>query len=291
MATDEVEAALKRVVGGLPGGGDTRPGQREMATAVARAIEHRHHLIVQAQTGTGKSLAYVVPALLSGSRVVVATATKALQDQLATKDLPLVVKRLGIPLSFAVLKGRSNYLCRQRAMEVAGGGDQLDLSGSADTTAPSGLGREVRRLLEWSITALTGDRADLPFEPRPQAWATVSVSATECPGAANCPSGDVCFAEAARQRASVADVIVVNTHLYATHLASGGGVLPDHDVIIFDEAHELEDVASSSLGLELAPGRFFALARNSRAVVDQAALLEAVEDGGARLGAALAARL
>lgn len=289
VAANEVATALERVVQGLPGGGDSRPGQRQMAEAVGRAIDGRRHLVVQAQTGTGKSLAYLVPALLSGSRVVVATATKALQDQLATKDLPQVGRRLGVPFTFAVLKGRSNYLCRQRALEVAGGGEQLDLV-TPETAGLGPFGREVRQLIEWSMTAGTGDRADLPFEPRAQAWATVSVGATECPGKGRCPSGDVCFAEAARQRAAVADVIVVNTHLYATHLATGGGLLPPHDVVIFDEAHELEDVCSSSLGLELAPGRFHALARNARAVVEQSAVADAVDDGGNRLAAMLEGR-
>ncbi|HEX3426620.1 MAG TPA: ATP-dependent DNA helicase [Acidimicrobiales bacterium] len=292
MTTEEVAAALDHVVGALPGGGDSRPGQRRMAAAVAEAIEQRRHLIVQAQTGTGKSLAYLVPALLSGSRVVVATATKALQDQLAKKDLPFLAERLPVPFEFAVLKGRSNYLCRQRAREVAGGGDQLELSAASDAPGTSGaelgaFGRQVRRLIEWSMTAETGDRADLSFEPSAKAWGLVSVGSTECPGKVRCPSGDVCFAEAAREAAAAADVIVVNTHLYATHLAAGGAILPDHDVVIFDEAHELEDVASSSLGLELAPGRFFALARNARPLVTEATLLEALEDGGTRLTALL----
>ncbi len=225
--------------------------------------------------------------------MVVATATKALQDQLGNKDLPFLAERLGVPFEFAVLKGRANYLCRQRAVEVAGGGDQLELSASEpggpgrDGTALGAFGRQVRRLIEWSMTAETGDRADLAFEPQARAWAMVSVGSSECPGASRCPSGDVCFAEAARTKAALADVVVVNTHLYATHLASGGAVLPPHDVVIFDEAHELEDVASSSLGLELAPGRFFALARNAKPLVTDVAILNAVDDGATRLTAVL----
>src|SRR5439155_8556081 len=117
----EVGEALERVVGALPGGGERRLGQREMADAVATALESDRHLIVRAGTGTGKSLAYLLPALLSGKRVVVATATKALQDQLAGKDLPFLEQHLGAPVRFAVLKGRSNYFCRQRAIEVLGG--------------------------------------------------------------------------------------------------------------------------------------------------------------------------
>jgi ATP-dependent DNA helicase DinG len=292
VTSDEVAAALDRVVGGLPGGGDDRPGQRQMAKAVARAIDQRRHLIVAAQTGTGKSLAYLIPAILSGSRVVVATATKALQDQLAKKDLPFLESRLGIPFDYAVLKGRANYLCRQRALEVAGGGDQLELDaqGSADGAALGSFGRQIRRVIEWSMTAETGDRADMAFEPNGRVWGMLSVGAAECPGAGRCPSADVCFAEAARQHAAVADVVVVNTHLYATHLASGGAVLPPHDVVVIDEAHELEDVASSSLGLELAPGRFAALARAAKALVPEASTIEGLDDGATHLSAALERR-
>jgi ATP-dependent DNA helicase DinG len=287
-----VAEALDRVVRALPGGGELRAGQRRMADAVNRAVDERRHLIVQAGTGTGKSLAYLLPAILAGARVVVSTATKALQEQLANKDLPFLASHLGVPVTFAVLKGRSNYLCRQRALEVAGGGDQLDLSLSGEPPGDDGptlgaFGREVRRLLEWAVTTETGDRAELPFEPSSRAWATVSVSAVECPGAARCPSGDVCFAEAARQRAGEADVVVVNTHLYATHLAADSNVLPPHDVVIFDEAHELEDVASASLGLEIGPGRFQGLARSARALVPEASIVEGVADAATRLVTAI----
>ena len=260
----DVTAALGRVRAALPAGED-RPGQAAMAEAVARALGDKRHLVVQAGTGTGKSLGYLVPAVLAGRRVVVATATKALQDQLAGKDLPFLARHLGVPFEFAVLKGRSNYLCRQRAGEVAGGSDQLSIDDlGADVGA---LGREVVRLVEWARTSDTGDRADLDFEPRAAAWSAVSVAARECPGAAKCPSGDTCFAEAARKRAESADVVVVNTHLYGAHLASGGHVLPEHDVVVFDEAHALEDVAAESLGLELGAGRVRATARSARPLV------------------------
>ena len=256
----DVADALRRVTSALPAGGEVRPGQEQMAEAVAAAIESGRHLVVQAGTGTGKSLAYLVPAILSGRRVVVSTATKALQDQLATKDLPFLQKQLaalGVEFEFAVLKGRSNYLCRQRMREVAGGDDTLELDDEVGA-----LGREIARLIEFGRdSSASGDRADLPFEPRPRAWAAVSVNAMECPGAAKCPSGGECFAEAARRRAALAEVIVVNTHYYATHLATGGFILPDHDVVVFDEAHEVEDVAAANLGLELTSGRFRALAR------------------------------
>ncbi|MFP5377307.1 MAG: ATP-dependent DNA helicase [Acidimicrobiia bacterium] len=260
----DVRSALDRVRGALPAG-EERPGQVAMAEAVERAIERERHLIVQAGTGTGKSLGYLVPAILSGRRVVVATATKALQDQLAGKDLPFLARHLGVPFDAAVLKGRANYLCRQRADEVAGGDDQLSLDDvSGDVGA---LGRDVVRLVEWGRTTTSGDRSDLDFEPRARAWAAVSVGSTECPGALKCPSGDGCFAEAARRRAEDADVVVVNTALYGAHLASGGHVLPEHDVVVFDEAHALEDVAAESLGLELGGGRVRAVVRWARPLV------------------------
>ncbi|MBO0694375.1 MAG: hypothetical protein J2P58_15830, partial [Acidimicrobiaceae bacterium] len=144
----EVEAALRRVTASLPGSED-RPAQRRMAAAVAGSIREQRHLIIQAGTGTGKSLGYLVPALVLGTRVVVATATKALQDQLATRDLPFLAEQLGGPLEFAVLKGRSNYLCRQRAEELEGAGDQLAADGGLveepAATNPGPFAREIRR--------------------------------------------------------------------------------------------------------------------------------------------------
>ncbi|HUP70885.1 MAG TPA: ATP-dependent DNA helicase [Acidimicrobiales bacterium] len=285
-APDDVAAAMARVTAALPAGED-RPGQVEMAQAVARTLEDKGHLVVQAGTGTGKSLAYLVPAILSGKKVVVATATKALQDQLATKDLPFLARHLGQPFEFAVLKGRSNYLCWQRAKEVAGGDDeQLSFEPAADVGE---LGKEVAAVLKWAGDSPTGDRAELPFEPRPKVWAALSVGARECPGVNQCPSGGMCFAEAARQRAAQADVVVVNTHLYCTHLASDGYVLPKHDVVIFDEAHELEDVAATTLGLELGAGRLKALARTARPLLarEEAEVIEELDDAATRLEEAL----
>ena len=280
---DEVTTTLRRVAAGLPGGGESRPGQVEMAEAVASAVVGRRNLVVQAGTGTGKSLAYLVPAALSGERIVVATATKALQDQLADKDLPQVAAATGNDLQFAVLKGRSNYVCRQRVSEIGGPGAQLSLTpGSADppdaddsltpaadigSTDPATIADQVRNLVRWAEDTTTGDRAELPFEPHFRAWAMVSTTARECPGAFRCPSGRDCFAEDARARAAEADVIVVNTHLYGAHLASGGAVLPEHQVVVFDEAHEVEDVMTDSLGLEVGPGRFRALAVAARPVL------------------------
>ena len=309
QAGDDAVAALAKVTAGMANG-EQRPEQQEMCRAVGEAVVTGTHLVVQAGTGTGKSLAYLVPAVLSGKKVVVATATKALQDQLAEKDLPLVDRGLGLTFSYAVLKGRSNYICRQRVNEVGHGGIQPELSVDAGGEtepfeqagaraedraegAPEGLVNEVRTLLSWAETTRTGDRADLSFEPSPRAWSMVSVGPRECPGAFNCPSGNHCFAEAARDAAAAADVVVVNTHLYGAHLASGGAVLPEHDVVVFDETHELEEVMTSCLGVEITPGRFRALALSARSLVteNEANLLSSLLSLGDQIGDLLADRI
>ncbi len=283
MTPAEVRAGLGRVTSALPGGGEARPGQVEMAEAVAAAIATERHLVVAAGTGTVKSLAYLVPAVLAGGTVVVATATKALQDQLAGHDLPFLAEHLGAPVDWAVLKGRSNYVCAQRVAEVSGEGVQLGLDGLAER-APA---EELASLADWAATTTTGDRAELEREPSPAAWRAVSVSARECPGATRCPKGDECFAERARDRAAEADVVVVNTHLYGLHLAGGGALLPDHDVAVIDEAHQLEDTISATSGLELSAGRFRALARTVGAIVADDALVSGLEGAGVTLVRAL----
>ena len=258
---DTTEAALATLAATLVGGGEIRAGQIEMAAAVAEAVRTERPLVVQAGTGTGKTWAYLVGALLDGRprRVVIATATKALQDQLAGKDLPsLVAADLSPGLTWAVLKGRSNYFCRQAGAEASREPDTPTLAVGPDR---SGMGAEVTRLLAWARDSRTGDRAELDFEPRPAAWSSVSVGSEECPGAQACPSGGNCFAEAAYERAREADVIVINLHLLGAHVASGGHVLPEHDVVIVDEAHETEDVLSGALGVTLTPGRVGAVAR------------------------------
>ncbi len=290
--------ALRRVVAALPGGGEGRPGQVEMAEAVAEAISEARHLVVRAGTGTGKTLGYLVPAILSGRRVVVATATRALQDQLATKDLPFLDEHLDRPFDWAVLKGRSNYLCAQRLAELArstgsadtdrgADGEQLgldEIDGFAERADPD----ELARLSDWARTTFTGDRADLDHEPSDEAWAAVSTTARDCPGARRCPRGDDCFAEAARARAAEADVVVVNLHLYGLDLASDGGILPEHDVAIIDEAHQVDDVISATAGVELAAGRFTHLARALRGILaDAGDTIARVGDAGGLLTDAL----
>jgi ATP-dependent DNA helicase DinG len=294
QAPKTITDLLREAASALPNGGEERSGQAEMAEAVGRAIANRRNLVVQAGTGTGKSLAYLIPAVRAGRKVVVATATKALQDQLANKDLPFVAGlRPPGSFSFAVLKGRSNYLCRQRASETGltrTGSAALPLTLSGESGLDGGPGGaidggqkltdQIRRLVAWGESSPTGDRSELDFEPDPKAWSAVSVGSRECPGAFRCPSGSECFTEAARARAAAADVVVVNTHLYASHVASGGAVLPEHDVVVLDEAHEVEDVMTEGLGVELTPGRIRALVQGARGLVgsdDQTALEELAE--------------
>src|SRR5438552_2763628 len=259
-----------------------------MATAIDDAIATDRHVVVQAGTGTGKTLAYLVPAILSGKRTVVATATKALQDQLVGKDLPFLAAHLGQPFTYASLKGRSNYLCLQRAKEVLGGGDeQLAISG-VDPLADRAPRSELLRLIEWATETTTGERAELAFEPSTNAWAALSVSARECPGVTRCAIGEACFAERARADAAAADVIVVNTHLYGLHLATGGAVLPEHEIVVFDEAHQLEEVISATAGIELSGGSFVALARAVKAIIADDRLIADLESMSGQLNDALA---
>lgn len=255
-----------------------------MAQAVDEALSNRRHLVVQAGTGTGKTLAYLVPSFLSERRVVVTTATKALQDQLASKDLPLLVHELtpliGREVSWAVLKGRNNYVCRQRISEIEsrGSGSRNPSEDVSDTLfdvddMPEVNRREVARLITWAETTITGDRAELTWSSSDTAWRAVSVGSDECPGASKCPSGESCFTELARFQASEADIVVVNTHLYGAHVASGGALLPEHDVVIVDEVHGLEDTMSDSVAISLGSGRLNFLAGALRRIVDDPTLM------------------
>ncbi|HUP72939.1 MAG TPA: ATP-dependent DNA helicase [Acidimicrobiales bacterium] len=283
---DTATDALTHVTSLLTDGGEVRVGQRQMAAAVESAAADRHHLLVQAGTGTGKSLAYLVPALLSRRRTVVATATKALQDQLAQKDLPFLTEHLGLEFSFAVLKGRSNYVCRQRLSEIA---STVTGQTSLDGLAENARADQLVRIERWATETRTGDRAELDFEPSVATWSAVSVGARECPGAARCPSGAVCFAEQARHDASTADLIVVNQHLLALDLALDGGLLPEHDLVVIDEAHQLEDITSSVAGLELNGGRVGAFGRLARSVLANDALIADLDRAGDTLADAITA--
>ena len=230
-----------RLAAALPGF-EPRGGQAALAQEVADALERGEHLLAEAGTGTGKSLAYLIPALASGKRVVVATATKALQEQLLTKDIPAAAAALGRSVRCAVLKGRQNYLCR-RSMQ----GLELQLFRTAEDA------REYERLESWIATTETGDRAELAFEPSATLWSELAVGADRCAGR-RCAFLASCFSELARERAGESELVIANHALYFADLAvrgrsrDGPGVLPEHDAVVFDEAHRLEEAAAAWFG-------------------------------------------
>jgi ATP-dependent DNA helicase DinG len=256
-----------------------------MAEAVAHAFESGEHLAVQAGTGTGKSLAYLVPAIAravdTDQPVVVSTATIALQRQLVDRDLPRLAKALkpllGRAPTFAILKGRRNYLCLNK---LHGNGDDVDDGEQLfDPFAISAMGRTVKRIHEWSSDTETGDRDELVPGVPESAWRQVSVSARECLGASRCPVGDDCFAEKARAEAGRADVVVTNHALLAIDALEGRPVLPEHDVVIVDEAHELVDRITGVATAELTTAAVTAAARRCGKLVDQAVADRLVEAG------------
>ena len=252
MGAGEALRALDAALSAVPGSQD-RPGQRAMVEAVANALGSREHLLVQAGTGTGKSLGYLVPALASGRRVVVSTATKTLQAQLVDKDLPRLVAALAPVLGrtpgYALAKGRSNYLCLQQAH--GGPGAREDEPESLFDGPASSLGTQVVRLREWAEQTPTGDRDEVPFPVTDRAWRQVSVSARECLGS-RCPSRAECFAEKAREAAQSADVVVANHTLLALDVFTGVQVLPERDAVVLDEAHEFVSSVTDALSHELA---------------------------------------
>ncbi|MFJ9622374.1 ATP-dependent DNA helicase [Streptomyces sp. NPDC101181] len=257
-------------------GGTERPGQATMAEAVAAAVDDQSHLLVQAGTGTGKSLGYLVPALAHGERVVVATATLALQRQLVERDLPRTVEALHPLLrrrpQFAMLKGRSNYLCLHRLHEGVPQDEEEGLFDQFEAAAPSSrLGQDLLRLRDWSDETETGDRDDLTPGVSDRAWAQISVSSRECLGATKCAYGAECFAEAARERAKLADVVVTNHALLAIDAIEGAPVLPSHEVLIVDEAHELVSRVTGVATGELTPAQVNRAVRRAAKLVNEKA--------------------
>ncbi|OCC12051.1 ATP-dependent DNA helicase [Streptomyces sp. PTY087I2] len=257
-------------------GGTERPGQVTMAEAVAEAVDDQSHLLVQAGTGTGKSLGYLVPALAHGERVVVATATLALQRQLVERDLPRTVESLHPLLrrrpQFAMLKGRSNYLCLHRLHEGVPQDEEEGLFDQFEAAAPSSkLGQDLLRLRDWSDETETGDRDDLTPGVSDRAWGQVSVSSRECLGATKCAYGAECFAEAARERAKLADVVVTNHALLAIDAIEGAPVLPSHEVLIVDEAHELVSRVTGVATGELTPAQVNRAVRRAAKLVNEKA--------------------
>jgi ATP-dependent DNA helicase DinG len=293
----EIGVLLKAAVAGI--GGTQRPGQVAMADAVHHAMQSGQHLAVQAGTGTGKSLAYLVPAVrhaISAARpgsgsagtVVISTATIALQRQLIERDLPRLAgslrELLGREPVFAILKGRRNYLCLNKVHGTAPDEPEDSLF---DARAVSAVGRQVTRLHEWAATTETGDRDELIPGVDDRAWRQVSVNARECIGAQRCPFGTQCFAEQARETAGEADVVVTNHALLAIDAMENYIVLPEHDVVVIDEAHDLVDRVTSVASGELSAAAVEAAVRRSGRLVgeDLADRLRAAADG---LGLALA---
>lgn len=271
-------------------GGTERPGQAAMADAVAEAVDDRSHLLVQAGTGTGKSLGYLVPALAHGERVVVATATLALQRQLVERDLPRTVDALNPLLrrrpQFAMLKGRSNYLCLHRLHEGVPQEEEEGLFDQFEAAAPSSkLGQDLLRMRDWSDETETGDRDDLTPGVSDRAWAQISVSSRECLGASKCAYGAECFAEQARERAKLADVVVTNHALLAIDAIEGAPVLPLHEVLIVDEAHELVSRVTGVATGELTPGQVSRAVRRAAKLVNEKAAdaLQSASEGFERV--------
>ena len=268
-------------------GGVERAGQVEMAEAVETAMRDGGHLLVQAGTGTGKSLAYLVPALLHAESVVIATATIALQNQVVDRDLPALVDAveplLGRRPTYAILKGRANYLCRNK---VAGGMPD-DSEGEAlfDAAPTTTLGREVVRLRGWAEETETGDRDELAPGVTDRAWRQVSVSARECLGALKCPHGQDCFAELSRERAAGVEIVVTNQAMLAIDALENFQVLPDHDVVVVDEGHELVDRVTGVATGELTTAMVTRAVARGRRLLDEDVIGDLLAAGEALEGA------
>jgi ATP-dependent DNA helicase DinG len=261
LNADRMDAEVERVWGSngplaraLPGF-EPRPQQIAMARAVSDALTNNRTLLVEAGTGTGKTLAYVIPAVLSGKKVVVSTGTRALQDQLAGQDVPLVERALGQAIDWCVLKGRENYVCLYRLEDGVGAAPRLGQSdGRSPFHAP-----EVDAIRAWAGETETGDRAELDWlaEDDPL-WTRVSVTAEQCLGA-SCPRYEPCFLTRIKRRAARADLVIVNHALFFADLAAGphasGSIVPRHAAVIFDEAHGLEEVATAHWGVSVSRHR------------------------------------
>ena len=258
--SSQTRKALEAAVAAI--GGQTREGQIEMAEAVANALSDQHHLMVQAGTGTGKSLAYLVPALVHGRKVLVATATLALQRQLVERDLPAVVpaleKALGREITYAVYKGVGNYVCLQKMnSEIADPDGEVLLEISS-------LGKDANRLTAWAKTpGVSGDRDDAPDVDR-RVWLANSLSGRECVGADVCAYGPQCFAAKAKAKAQTADVVITNHTLLAIEIVDSHPILPERDAVILDEAHEFMDRTTQAVTEELTSTRVIRAAAMAR---------------------------
>jgi len=238
-----------------------RQGQVEMAEAVEAALADKRHLIVEAGTGTGKTLAYLVPALLSGKRIVVSTGTKNLQEQLFFKDVPFLQQHFSRPLKVCYMKGRNNYACRQKIYDAE---KEAILTGLEEVA-------DFEIIRQWEKSTEFGDRAEIKTLPESStAWAKVDARSDLCSGQ-KCPNFDRCFLTLMHQRAAESDIIIVNHHLFFADLALRdenyeGGILPEHHAVVFDEAHEIEDVAGQYFGVSISNYRFQELRRDIAAI-------------------------
>jgi ATP-dependent DNA helicase DinG len=263
VTLDEVLGPGGRLARALAGY-ERREDQLAMARAVEHALSARRYLVAEAGTGTGKTLAYLVPAVLSGRRVIVSTATKTLQEQLWGKDIPLLRDACGLAFTAAYLKGRSNYYCLARGEEFA--------------RAPTFAAREDAalwpRIEAWARQTETGDRSEIDLPDHYQTWKDLSATSESCTGR-ECARYEECFVTRARALAAEADVLLVNHHLFFADLGmrtsrAGVEILPEHDAVVFDEAHAIEDVATDYFGLQVSSWRVEELARDAqRAVADR----------------------
>ncbi|MCS6798047.1 MAG: ATP-dependent DNA helicase [Myxococcota bacterium] len=245
-------------------GWELRPSQLEMAAIVERTLREGGIAIVEAGTGTGKTLAYLVPALLSGRRVVVSTATRALQDQIVERDVPALLARTGLRARVVSLKGLPNYVCLRRLEETR----------AARASLSPTLADQLEHVERWLRTTRRGERAELASLPEEAPiWAEITSSSDSRIGP-RCPYYEECFATRARSAAERADLVVVNHHLFfadrVTRTPHGGGVLPDHDAVVFDEAHALAEIATAYFGTRVSAGRFDALVRDARRAAEAA---------------------
>lgn len=233
-----------------------RPGQLAMAEAIESALEEQRHLIVEAGTGTGKTLAYLVPAILSGKRVIISTGTKNLQEQLYLKDIPFLQKHFDREIKVCYMKGRNNYACRQKIYDAD---REPILSGMEEVL-------DYRLIREWEATTETGDRAEITKLPENSTvWAKLDARREACTGQ-QCQQFERCFLTQMQRKAAESDIIVVNHHLFFADLnvkqEDFGGVIPDYDAVVFDEAHEVEDIAGQYFGVSVSNFQITDLSRD-----------------------------
>src|SRR6202047_2655491 len=238
-------------------GYEFRSSQLEIARMVDEAFQKKQHSIIEAGTGTGKTLAYLIPAIRSGRRVVISTATKSLQEQLFNKDIPFLQKHFAPNLKAALMKGRNNFLCRTKVNQMEG---QAVLKGIDEIDWFS-------QIRDWSKLTETGDRNELTFLPDDaELWHRIDARSDLCSGR-KCAEFDSCFITAMHERAQDADLIIVNHALFFADLAirqdDFGSILPEYSAVVFDEAHEIEDVASDYFGRQVSSYRFDELARDT----------------------------